>query len=111
MAAFMKYLVLVPLALVLALVAAANRTPVTFSLDPFARDAASVGFSAPLYIIVLGALAAGVALGGFAAWLTQGRYRRAARAHRRQLEKLQAETARLRDALEEKQPQQRRLAP
>lgn len=98
MATFMKYLVLVPLALVFALVAVANRAPVTFSLDPFTRDAASVGFSAPLYLIVLGAMAAGVALGGFATWLAQGRSRRAARAHRRQLEKLQAETEKLRQA-------------
>lgn len=92
----MKYLVLAPLVIILALIAVANRGLVVFSLDPFAAGAPSVGFSAPLYVIVLGAVAIGVALGGFASWLVQGRYRRAARANRRKLERLEAETARLR---------------
>lgn len=97
MKTFMKYLVLAPLVFILALIAVANRGVVTFSLDPFAGGAASVGFSAPLYIIVLGAMAIGVALGGAASWLAQGRYRRAARSNRRKLERLESETARLRN--------------
>ncbi len=96
MATFVKYLVLAPLIIVLALIAVANRAPVTFSLDPFAAGAPSVGFSAPLYVIVLGAVAIGVALGGFASWLVQGRHRRAARANRKQVERLEAEAVRLR---------------
>lgn len=96
LAALMKYLVLAPLIVILALIAVANRTPVTFSLDPFASGAPSVGFSAPLYVIVLGAAAFGVALGGLASWLAQGRHRRAARVNRKQAERLQAELTRLR---------------
>lgn len=96
MATFVKYLVLAPLIVILALIAVANRAPVIFSLDPFTSGAPSVGFSAPLYVIVLGAVAVGVALGGFASWLVQGRHRRAARANRKQVERLEAETARLR---------------
>lgn len=94
---FMKYVVLAPLVIVLALIAVANRAPVTFSLDPFAAGAPSVGFSAPLYVVLLGAVAIGVAVGGFAAWLVQGKHRRAARVHRKKLERLEAETAKLRE--------------
>lgn len=95
--AFIKYLVLAPLVIIIALIAVANRAPVTFSLDPFAAGAPSVGFSAPLYVVLLGALAIGVAVGGVASWLVQGKHRRAARANRKKLERLEAETLKLRE--------------
>jgi uncharacterized integral membrane protein len=73
---FLKMLLMVPAAVVIALLAWANRQPVTVSFDPF--DASDMDFTAtmPLYVVGFTILIAGVLLGGFAAWLTQGRHRR-----------------------------------
>ena len=73
---FLKTLALLPAAAVLALLAWANRQPVTVSFDPF--DASDMDFTLtmPLYVLGFTILIAGILLGGFAAWLTQGRHRR-----------------------------------
>ena len=67
---------MIPAAAVLGLFAMANRHPVTVSFDPF--DAADTAFAVtvPLYILAFTILIAGVALGGFAAWLGASRHRR-----------------------------------
>jgi hypothetical protein len=73
---FLRTLVMIPAAVVLGLLAMANRQPVTVSFDPF--DALDTEFTVtvPLYVLGFTILIAGVALGGFAAWLRQGRRRR-----------------------------------
>jgi uncharacterized integral membrane protein len=88
--------VLVPLALIIIAFAVANRQVVTVSLDPFnaARPAASL--SVPLFVLVLGLLIAGVMIGGLAAWLSHGHWRRAARRFEREVAALRAELASLR---------------
>lgn len=67
---------MIPAAIVLGFLAMANRQPVTVSFDPF--DASDTRFTAtvPLFVLGFTILIAGVALGGFAAWLKQGRHRR-----------------------------------
>jgi hypothetical protein len=73
---FLRALVMIPAAVVLGFLAMANRQPVTVSFDPF--DAADTEFTmtVPLYVLGFTILIAGVAVGGFAAWLRQGRRRR-----------------------------------
>jgi uncharacterized integral membrane protein len=73
---FLKVLIMLPAGMVLALLALANRQPVTVSFDPF--DAADTDFTVtvPLWVLGFTILIAGVLLGGFAAWLKQGRHRR-----------------------------------
>jgi uncharacterized integral membrane protein len=95
----LKAILLLPVALIVILLAIANRAPVTFSLDPFARGAPELAFAVPLYLLLFAVLVFGVLLGGIGAWLTGGRHRRSNRAARREVGRLRQETDRLRTNL------------
>jgi uncharacterized integral membrane protein len=84
-------LVLVPLAIAIIAFAMANRQEVTVSFDPF--DAASSAFAKTtwLFVPILVSLILGVAIGGSAAWLRHGRWRRAARRLEREVDALRRE--------------------
>jgi uncharacterized integral membrane protein len=73
---FLKALVMLPAAVALGLLAMANRQPVTVSFDPFDVTDTDFTLTMPLYVLGFTILVAGVLLGGFAAWLKQGRHRR-----------------------------------
>jgi hypothetical protein len=70
-------IVLVPIFAALVAWTVANPQPVTVSFDPF--DAANPAYAVtkPLYLVGFTILIAGVILGGIAAWLEQGKSRRA----------------------------------
>ena len=63
-------LVVVPVVVFAAVVAIANRSPVTFSLDPFS-DEPSLALSLPLYLLVFLTFLLGVVLGGVTVWWRQ----------------------------------------
>jgi uncharacterized integral membrane protein len=71
-------LILVPLAIVLIAFAVANRQIVTVSFDPFSATAPAAALTLPLFALITAVLIVGVVVGGVAAWLGQGRWRRAA---------------------------------
>jgi uncharacterized integral membrane protein len=71
--------ILVPLALAIVGLAVANRAVVTVSFDPFNPANPAYTLKAPLFVLALALLIAGVIVGGVAAWLKQRRWRRAAR--------------------------------
>jgi hypothetical protein len=81
---FISLFVLLPLAVVIVFISVANRGAATFSLDPFGTAAPALSLTAPLFVFLFAALALGVIVGGVAAWIGQGRSRRAARAERAQ---------------------------
>lgn len=106
MKSFLKWLLLAPIALVVLVFAVANRQSVTVMLDPAGLLSEGMAISAPLFIILFLALMTGVIIGGFASWLAQGKYRRAAREAEAELRLLRdesrertAEAARLRAEL------------
>jgi uncharacterized integral membrane protein len=72
-------LILVPLAIIIIAFAVANRHEVTVSLDPFGASAPAASLSLPLFALLILVLIIGVVIGGSAAWLRQGRWRRTAR--------------------------------
>ncbi len=72
-------LILLPLAVVLIALSVANRAPVAFSLDPFSADNPALTLSLPLFVLMFGALMAGLVIGSLATWLGQRKYRKAAR--------------------------------
>jgi uncharacterized integral membrane protein len=74
---FVKALVMIPAAAVLVGLAIANRHPVTVSFNPFDSSDPDLAMAVPLYVAGFTVLIAGVVLGGFAAWLKQGKHRRA----------------------------------
>jgi len=99
--------ILVPLALALAALAVANRAAVTVSFDPFNPASPAYTLSTPLYRLALVLLVAGVIVGGVAAWLRQGKWRRAARRFEAEAHAARAEAETLRarlDAAEARPP-------
>jgi uncharacterized integral membrane protein len=94
---FLKWLIIVPLGLIFLVFALANRQNVQVTLDPFyGGDDPSMMVVLPLFFVLLVAIAAGVILGGVATWLRQGRFRKALRETRGQLEVLRGENESLR---------------
>jgi uncharacterized membrane protein YidH (DUF202 family) len=83
-------LILVPLALVIIAFAVANRQIVTLSLDPFSSRAPAAALTLPLFGLIIVILIVGVIVGGFAAWLGQGKWRRSARRLEREVDELRA---------------------
>jgi uncharacterized integral membrane protein len=83
-------LVLVPLAIVIIAFAVANRQAITLSFDPFSPSAPAASLTLPLFVIVIGALVAGVIVGGLAVRLGHGRWRRMARRLEREAAELRA---------------------
>lgn len=83
----------IPSAMLLVAWAVANRQPITVSFDPFDAVTPAYVVTAPLYLVGFAILIVGVVIGGAAAWLEQGRWRRARR-------RLAAENAHLQSELE-----------
>jgi uncharacterized integral membrane protein len=73
-------IIVVPLAVLVIAFAVANRQMVTVSLDPFSSAAPAYAAGLPLFAVIFAAVIAGVIIGGVAAWLRQGGWRRTARA-------------------------------
>lgn len=93
---FLKALVLLPIAVLIVLLAVANRNWVTLSLDPFSQDAPEFAMQLPLFAVIFAAVMVGVVIGGTATWLAQGRNRRERRQYRREASQLRGEAERLR---------------
>lgn len=84
-----------PVAAVLVAIAVSNRQPVELILDPFRPATPALSVSLPFYVYLLGALIAGVVLGGMATWFGQSRWRRTARTQGQRAARFQAEADRL----------------
>ena len=72
---FLKALILLPVAILVVLLAVANRHQVTLSLDPFSQEAPEFATQLPLFAVIFAAVMLGVVIGGVAAWLAQGKNR------------------------------------
>lgn len=82
-------LLLLGVAIILFLVA--NRHVATISVDPFNSADPAYAAPVPLGVLMLVPLILGVVIGGVAAWLRQGKWRRTARRLERENRALQAE--------------------
>jgi uncharacterized membrane protein YciS (DUF1049 family) len=90
-----KFLILLPVGVVLVLFGVANRQSVTLLLDPVSTPADALKVSVPLFVFFFATLMVGVVLGSITTWLAQGRYRKAGRQARRERDNLKAENTRL----------------
>ena len=101
----LSFIILVPLAILLVVFCVANREAVTVSLDPFGTMP-QFTFALPLFILLMGAVIAGVILGGLGTWFTQAHYRRKAWRRKNEVDRLRREAddakERLRQLREEK---------
>ena len=95
---FFTAAVLIPLGLILVVFAVANRHLVTVSFDPFNSSDPSVGFTLPLFVVIIVVAIAGVLAGGSATWFRQRHWRRAARQHEADARQVRAQLADLRAA-------------
>jgi uncharacterized integral membrane protein len=93
---FLKALLLLPVAIIVVLLAVANRAPVRLSLDPFSQDAPEFATEVPLYAVILAAVMVGVVIGGVGAWLSQSKHRRARRQYSREARQLRTDSERMR---------------
>lgn len=95
---YIRYVFLALVAIILVIVAMANRQGVTLRLLPEGM-AGFLGFTwsttLPLFIIVFAGLALGLVVGFVWEWLREYQYRAAARAERREKERLAREVERL----------------
>ncbi len=87
-----RLLVVLPIAVILLLFAIANRHVVTVSFDPFqGNGVVGPALTAPLFIVLTLAGLVGLLVGGFVAWLRQGRWRRQARDAKAEIDRLRAD--------------------
>jgi uncharacterized integral membrane protein len=99
MIALLKWALLIPVAVLVIMLAVANRSPVTLVFDPFPPTSEGLTLSAPLFLVVLASVIVGVMIGGAGAWLRQGRYRRAARLAQAEADRERVEANRLRSQI------------
>jgi len=64
----LRWILLPPIVLLAMALAVANRSSVTFSLDPFNPESPALGVDIPLFLIVLVSVLVGILAGGFGAW-------------------------------------------
>lgn len=97
---YIRYAFLATLGIILISVSLANRGFVTLKLMP--DDIAGLlGFnftlSLPLFVVVLGGIAAGLVIGFFWEWMREYKHRRDASVKHREVRKLEREVTRLKD--------------
>lgn len=68
--------VAIPLAVLLIVFSVANRGVVTMVLDPFSAENPAISVTLPFFVFLFAAFLAGLLVGGFVAWIGQGRHRR-----------------------------------
>lgn len=92
---FAKWFVLGPLVIVIAVLSVANRAPTIVRLDPLPLE-----IEAPLYLLVLFSVLAGMLIGSGVTWLSRAAWRRRARAGERRIRELERNV----EVLEARQP-------
>ena len=85
------WLVVLPLAVLSAFFAVNNRDATPLDFDPIPYT-----ITLPLFVWVLGAILIGLVVGGSAAWMRQGKWRRQTRALERQVQGLEGEMEQIR---------------
>jgi uncharacterized integral membrane protein len=93
---FLNAVVFIPLGVILVVFAVANRHMVTVTFDPFNSSDTALGFTMPLFAVIIVVAILGVLAGGSATWFSQRRWRRASRQHEAEARALRAQLADLR---------------
>ncbi|MEM7424506.1 MAG: lipopolysaccharide assembly protein LapA domain-containing protein [Pseudomonadota bacterium] len=96
MARFLSWILGLPAAIVIILLAIANRQSVRFSLDPTSVEEPLLAFEVPLYLLLLAGVIIGIMIGGASSWITQAKWRKAARLARQEVSEVRTEAAELR---------------
>jgi uncharacterized integral membrane protein len=92
----LRWVVGLPVIILVIAFAVANRRWTTLSFDPFTQAAPRIAMDMPLWLLFFIGIFVGIITGWIGAWLAQGKHRRAAREARAEVGKLQVELADLR---------------
>ena len=95
---YIRYAFMAVLAVVLVTVAIANRNLVTLHLLPeelATMTGLTLSISLPLFVVIFGAIIAGLLIGFFWEWMREYKHRSAASTHKREKEKLAREVDKL----------------
>ncbi|WP_417246206.1 LapA family protein [Celeribacter sp.] len=95
---YIRYAFLATLAVVLVTVAIANRDVVTLNLLPAelaTLSGVTLSVSLPLFVVIFGAIIAGLLIGFVWEWMREYKHRSAASTHKREKEKLAREVSKL----------------
>ncbi|PZX11555.1 LapA family protein [Celeribacter halophilus] len=95
---YIRYAFLAALAVVLVTVAIANRDVVTLNLLPAelaTLSGVTLSVSLPLFVVIFGAIIAGLLIGFVWEWMREYKHRSAASTHKREKEKLAREVSKL----------------
>nr|WP_319249450.1 LapA family protein [uncultured Celeribacter sp.] len=98
---YIRYAFLAALAVALIILALANRDLVTLHLLPAdlaALTGLSFSISLPLFVVIFGAIVAGLLIGFFWEWMREYKHRSAASTHQRENRKLAREVKKLKTA-------------
>lgn len=106
-----RVLILLPFAIAMVSLAVANRHVVSLVLDPFSPTNPAFSVNVPLFVVIFGALMAGILMGGVMAWLKQGRHRKAARSNRYEAKKWRGEADRQQQRVEKLNEQVKAAGP
>ena len=93
---FLTALVVIPVGVFFVIFAVANRHLVTVSFDPFNSVTPTVAVTLPLFVVIIAVAMLGVLAGGMASWFRQGKWRRSARQHEAEAQKVRSQLADLR---------------
>ena len=91
----LNFILIIPIAICILIIAVANRSLVTISLDPLSVVEPILSFKAPLFVFLFLALMLGLLVGGFTVWMTQGVHRKTARHLNKEISNLHKEALRL----------------
>ena len=95
----LRWLVGLPIVIIVVAFAVANRKWVTLSFNPFTQDVPSIDL--PLWLLFFLGIFVGAIVGWAGSWLAQGKHRKAARDARSEVSKLQVELADVRKPRDE----------
>jgi hypothetical protein len=84
------FVILIPLAVIIAMFAVANRAIITVSFDPFDPAQPALALKLPMFVLVFILVGVGVVVGGLAAWLRQHRWRARARRAEAEVQEIRA---------------------
>ncbi|WP_180901023.1 LapA family protein [Martelella soudanensis] len=87
-------LILAPVGVVLIVLCVANRQSVSMALNPFNADDKVLSVSAPFFVYIFAAFILGLIFGSLATWFSQRKYRKTAKAKRREAAEWRAEADR-----------------
>lgn len=87
-------IILVPIGVVLIVLCVANRQSVSMALNPFNAEDKVLSVTAPFFVYIFIAFIVGLVLGSLATWFSQHKYRKTAKAKKREAAQWRAEADR-----------------